>query len=438
LQSLWEGSGHGSPAVEVDNDNDNESPMTTDAHSIATTLAEAEGSHDNSGNVICTSPSSMETRILGASYTTTSSKAAIALPLPGGELSSSYYQSRTPSPLPGELGNKGGGAGFQGTTVGVAVPGVWREEVDSDFEDAIDDSIKSDAMRLGGNGEGGGSGGGKGRRGASFESDYSDLLVAVEEEEVEVGGIASDIIGRGVYEQQQSSPSPLALYNADDLLTAIRAGRPEAVLLQLQAFRATRDASASTATASAPMMSPFLAEQTNELLLSCCENAEELVDALGTVRLLVVGMAADVNARDRDGKTPLFHTFHRPLLGEFLIASGADILSQDAAGDTPLSESLEYGYDWLVSYVEANGCLQRLDEVGLKRYGLALLKAGYGAKVLSLMTGMAVAGGSLAASPLRLTAVEVREALAHFNGSFEAMPEPVEVFELLERYELTL
>ena len=53
---------------------------------------------------------------------------------------------------------------------------------------------------------------------------------------------------------------------------------------------------------------------------------------------------SNVNARDNDGQTPLFHVgYHDGIYAKALIAAGADVNARDKSGKTPIFEARKPG-----------------------------------------------------------------------------------------------
>ena len=71
----------------------------------------------------------------------------------------------------------------------------------------------------------------------------------------------------------------------------------------------------------------------------------------------MANVAADVNAADNDGDTPLHNAAwkgHREMI-ELLIARGADIRARDSRGNTPLDEAIQRGYAEVVPLLGQQG-----------------------------------------------------------------------------------
>lgn len=151
---------------------------------------------------------------------------------------------------------------------------------------------------------------------------------------------------------------------------------------------------------------------------------ETLQDSL---LLLIDEEVVSVNLLDMHQRSLLWHAVDQNLapVGRELISRGADILSSDRSGSSPLSLALKKDVEWL---------LEELEETDLKN----MVTQGGKSRALDFFAHFVLAGYSEEAKEimnsglLKVSVEEATELLRKCQGNFESMRDPVETFELLE------
>jgi hypothetical protein len=168
--------------------------------------------------------------------------------------------------------------------------------------------------------------------------------------------------------------------------------------------------------------------EATSILLRCIEDPQVLQEPLETITLLVIQFNADVNTVDSQFKTPIMSLFTNPLLGRFIILNGGDILSYDDQGSCALSLTFEYGIEWMLEIFESSGLKDSLlksgDIIRIRRYVYCLIFGGYASRVNDI----------LSLNLIEISSNDATELWANSIDNVENMKEPVEIFELLEKY----
>lgn len=168
--------------------------------------------------------------------------------------------------------------------------------------------------------------------------------------------------------------------------------------------------------------------EATSILLRCIEDPQVLQEPLETITLLVIEFNADVNTVDSQFKTPIMSLFTNPILGRFIMLNGGDILSYDDQGSCALSLTFEYGIEWMLELFESSGLKDLLlksgDIIRIRRYIYCLIFGGYASRVNDI----------LSLNLIEISSNDATELWANSIDNVENMKEPVEIFELLEKY----
>jgi ankyrin repeat protein len=121
------------------------------------------------------------------------------------------------------------------------------------------------------------------------------------------------------------------------------------------------------------------------------------------VASLLISRGAQIQARDKDGQTPL-HVVTTEEIARMLIKRGGDSTSKDNYGRMPLHYAAYYGRDRMIDFFLASGALlNAADEEGNTPLLWALINGQKGSAVLLIEKGAAVnAAAKDGTTPLRI------------------------------------
>ena len=126
----------------------------------------------------------------------------------------------------------------------------------------------------------------------------------------------------------------------------------------------------------------------SKMLLKFAHRPYSFSDPSRVLSLLIDTLHADVNSKDKDGKTALSLFFNNPELGIYLMERGADIFIEDSQGVSPILISMEYGETWMLTEFQKLGGEEIIieDNEKLFNYVIALLYGGFPSRAMRFIS----------------------------------------------------